>query len=80
MHHGPPTNHHYAFTFYRDLTATEDSIKTALANVEKRELDIKNLQQEIDVLNKQKKSLHGDITVVQKDLQGKDESAVFKLV
>lgn len=64
----------------RDLTATEDSIKTALSNVEKRELDIKNLQQEIDVLNKQKKSLHGDITVVQKDLQGKDESAVFKLV
>ncbi|POI34588.1 hypothetical protein CIB84_001660 [Bambusicola thoracicus] len=53
----------------RDLTATEDSIGTALSNVEKRELDIKNLQQEIDVLNKQKKSLHGEITAVQKDLQ-----------
>ncbi|KFZ49016.1 Centriolin, partial [Antrostomus carolinensis] len=57
----------------RDLTATEDSSRTALSNVEKIELDIKNLQQEVDLLNKQKQSLNGDIMVVQKDLQEKKE-------
>uniref|UniRef100_A0A669QQ76 Centriolin n=1 Tax=Phasianus colchicus TaxID=9054 RepID=A0A669QQ76_PHACC len=62
----------------RDLTATEDSIGAALSNVEKTELDMKNLQQDVDVLNKQKKSLHGEIALVQKDLQGKDETAVSK--
>lgn len=36
------------------------------------ELDVKNLQQEVDLLNKQKKSLNGDIVVAQRDLQGKD--------
>ncbi|XP_010081235.1 PREDICTED: centriolin, partial [Pterocles gutturalis] len=55
----------------RDLTATEDSSRTALSNVEKMELDVKKLQQEVDLLNKQKKSLNGDIIVVQKDLQEK---------
>uniref|UniRef100_A0A803YKT4 Centriolin n=1 Tax=Meleagris gallopavo TaxID=9103 RepID=A0A803YKT4_MELGA len=63
----------------RDLTATEDSIGAALSNAEKTELDIKNLQQEVDVLSKQKKSLHGEIAVVHKDLQGKDKAAVSKL-
>uniref|UniRef100_A0A669Q9C6 Centriolin n=1 Tax=Phasianus colchicus TaxID=9054 RepID=A0A669Q9C6_PHACC len=62
----------------RDLTATEDSIGAALSNVEKTELDMKNLQQDVDVLNKQKKSLHGEIALVQKDLQGKDETAMLK--
>ncbi|NXC67584.1 CNTRL protein, partial [Anhinga anhinga] len=57
----------------RDLTATEDSSRTALSNVEKMELDVKNLQQEVDLLNKQKTSLNGEIMVVQKDLQGKKE-------
>ncbi|KFP11140.1 Centriolin, partial [Egretta garzetta] len=57
----------------RDLTATEDSSRTALSNMEKMELDIKNLQQEVDLLNKQKKSLNGDIIVVQKDLREKKE-------
>ncbi|KAM9256911.1 centriolin isoform 2-T2 [Cariama cristata] len=57
----------------RDLTATEDSSRTALSNVEKMELDVKSLQQEVEVLNKQKKSLNGDIIVVQKDLQEKKE-------
>ncbi|NXJ02728.1 CNTRL protein, partial [Psophia crepitans] len=57
----------------RELTATEDSSRTALANIEKMELDVKNLQQEVDLLNKQKKSLNGDIIVVQRDLQGKKE-------
>uniref|UniRef100_A0A8C3K3K7 Centriolin n=1 Tax=Calidris pygmaea TaxID=425635 RepID=A0A8C3K3K7_9CHAR len=45
----------------RNLTAAEDSSRTALANVEKLELDVKNLQQEVLLLNKQKKSLNGDI-------------------
>uniref|UniRef100_A0A8B9TF39 Centriolin n=1 Tax=Anas platyrhynchos TaxID=8839 RepID=A0A8B9TF39_ANAPL len=62
----------------RYLTATEDSSRTALSNVEKMELDVKSLQQEIDLLNKQKKSLNGDITVVQKDLQ--DMSLVFLFI
>ncbi|NXT95657.1 CNTRL protein, partial [Anhinga rufa] len=57
----------------RDLTATEDSSRTALSNVEKMELDVKNLQQEVDLLNKQKTSLNGEIMVIQKDLQGKKE-------
>uniref|UniRef100_A0A663F5P7 Centriolin n=1 Tax=Aquila chrysaetos chrysaetos TaxID=223781 RepID=A0A663F5P7_AQUCH len=61
----------------RDLTAAEDSSRTALSNVEKMELDVKNLQQEVDLLNKQKKSLNGDIIVVQKDLQGKDQFLVL---
>uniref|UniRef100_A0A8C3K609 Centriolin n=1 Tax=Calidris pygmaea TaxID=425635 RepID=A0A8C3K609_9CHAR len=57
----------------RNLTAAEDSSRTALANVEKLELDVKNLQQEVLLLNKQKKSLNGDVIVVHKDLQGKDQ-------
>ncbi|NXL56534.1 CNTRL protein, partial [Chordeiles acutipennis] len=57
----------------RDLTATEDSSRTALSNAEKIELDLKNLQQEVDLLSKQKQSLNGDIAVVQKDLQEKKE-------
>ncbi|NWJ04722.1 CNTRL protein, partial [Crypturellus undulatus] len=57
----------------RDLTATEDSSRTALSNIEKMEMDVKNLQQEIDFLNKHKKSLNEDITVMQKHLQEKKE-------
>ncbi|NWI09549.1 CNTRL protein, partial [Crypturellus soui] len=57
----------------RDLTATEDSSRTALSNMEKMEMDVKNLQQEIDFLNKHKKSLNEDITVIQKHLQEKKE-------
>lgn len=72
-----PTNQEYVFTFCRDLTAAEDSSRTALSNVEKMELNVKNLQQEVELLNKQKKSLNGDIIVVQKDLQGKDQFLVL---
>lgn len=43
-----------------------------MASVERMELDVKNLQQEVELLNKQKKSLSGDIAVAQRDLQGKD--------
>lgn len=43
------------------------------------ELEIESLQQEADVLNEQKKSLRGEMAAVQKDLQGKDETAVSKL-
>uniref|UniRef100_A0A8C3UVW4 Centriolin n=1 Tax=Catharus ustulatus TaxID=91951 RepID=A0A8C3UVW4_CATUS len=55
------------------LTAAEDSSRTALSNMEKVELDVKNLQQEVELLNKQKKSLNAEIVAVQEDLQGKDQ-------
>ncbi|NXA34778.1 CNTRL protein, partial [Eudromia elegans] len=57
----------------RDLTATEDSSRTALSNIEKMKIDVKNLQQEIDFLNKHKKSLNEDITEIQTHLQEKKE-------
>ncbi|NWU84643.1 CNTRL protein, partial [Onychorhynchus coronatus] len=57
----------------RDLTAAEESSRTALSNAEKMELKVKNLQQEVELLNKQKKSLDGEIVAVQEDLQGKKE-------
>ncbi|XP_061867469.1 centriolin isoform X2 [Colius striatus] len=57
----------------RDLAVTEDSSRAALSNVQRMELDLKNLQQEVELLNKQKTSLSGDITVVQKNLQEKRE-------
>ncbi|XP_017601121.1 PREDICTED: centriolin isoform X2 [Corvus brachyrhynchos] len=57
----------------RDLTAAEDSSRTALSNMEKMELNVKILQQEVELLNKQKKSLNAEIVAVQEDLQGKKE-------
>ncbi|XP_023794115.1 centriolin isoform X2 [Cyanistes caeruleus] len=57
----------------KDLTAAEDSSRTALSNMEKVGLDVKNLQQEVELLNKQKKSLNSEIVAVQEDLQGKKE-------
>ncbi|TRZ15185.1 hypothetical protein HGM15179_011896 [Zosterops borbonicus] len=57
----------------RDLAAAEDSSRAALSNMEKVELDVKNLQQEVELLNKQKKSLNAEIVAVQEDLQGKKE-------
>ncbi|NXK36470.1 CNTRL protein, partial [Piprites chloris] len=57
----------------RDLTAAEESSRTALSNVEKMELKVKNLQQEVELLSKQKKSLNGELVAVQEDLQGKKE-------
>ncbi|KAJ7398993.1 hypothetical protein BTVI_119499 [Pitangus sulphuratus] len=57
----------------RDLTAAEESSRTALSNAEKMELKVKNLQQEVELLSKQKKSLSGEIVAVQEDLQGKKE-------
>lgn len=41
--------------------------------MEKMELNVKNLQQEVELLNKQKKSLNAEIVAVQEDLQGKDQ-------
>lgn len=50
--------------------------------MEKVELDVKNLQQEVELLNKQKKSLNAEIAAVQEDLEGKDQflglSSYFK--
>ncbi|XP_050176263.1 LOW QUALITY PROTEIN: centriolin [Myiozetetes cayanensis] len=57
----------------RDLTAAEESSRTALSNAEKMELKVKNLQQEVELLSKQKNSLSGEIVAVQEDLQGKKE-------
>lgn len=79
VHDGPPTNHQHAFTFCRDLSAAEGGIGAASSKVERMELEIESLQQEADVLNEQKKSLCGEMAAVQKDLQGKDETAVSKL-
>lgn len=67
-----PAIREHVFAFYRDLNATADSSRTALASVERMELDVKKLQQEVELLNKQKESLSGDIAVAQRDLQGKD--------
>lgn len=41
--------------------------------MEKMELNVKNLQQEVELLNKQKKSLNAEIVAVQEDLQGEDQ-------
>lgn len=41
--------------------------------MEKVELDVKNLEQEVELLSKQKKSLNAEIVAVQEDLQGKDQ-------
>ncbi|NWR33845.1 CNTRL protein, partial [Tachuris rubrigastra] len=57
----------------RDLSAAEESSRTALSNAEKMELKVKNLQQEVELLSKQRKSLNGEIVAVQEDLQGKKE-------
>ncbi|XP_071430495.1 centriolin isoform X2 [Pithys albifrons albifrons] len=57
----------------RELTAAEDSTRTALSSVEKMELSVKNLQQEVELLSQQKKALNGEIVAVQEDLQGKKE-------
>uniref|UniRef100_A0A8C8VG35 Centriolin n=1 Tax=Pelusios castaneus TaxID=367368 RepID=A0A8C8VG35_9SAUR len=57
----------------RHLTALEDSNKAAASNVEKMDLNVRKLQQEIEQLNKHKKSLTGDIAVIQQHLQEKKE-------
>uniref|UniRef100_A0A7M4ET31 Centriolin n=1 Tax=Crocodylus porosus TaxID=8502 RepID=A0A7M4ET31_CROPO len=46
----------------RNLATAEDSSKAALSNIEKMGLDVRKLQQEIERLKKQKKSLDGDVT------------------
>ncbi|NWR74795.1 CNTRL protein, partial [Centropus unirufus] len=57
----------------RDLTVTEESSRALLSSVERMGLDVQSLQQEVDLLNKQKKSLSGDVVVVQNHLQEKKE-------
>ncbi|KAM7144423.1 centriolin isoform 2-T6 [Macrochelys suwanniensis] len=57
----------------KNLTAIEDSSKTALSNVEKMDLNVRKLQQEIDQLNRHKKSLNGDIAVIEQHFQEKKE-------
>ncbi|KAJ1146147.1 hypothetical protein NDU88_012429 [Pleurodeles waltl] len=55
----------------RMVAVTEDSNKVALSKVEKLEMKIKEMQQEIDQLNKQKLSMRNENTAVQQLLQEK---------
>lgn len=66
----------------RVLAATEESSKAKQSDLEKLELDIRKLHQELDQLNRNKLSLHRDIEAVQQQLQGKrrgGEATVFLL-
>ena len=57
--------------YRRVLAATEESSKAKQSDLEKLELDIRKLHQELDQLNRNKLSLHRDIAAVQQQLQGK---------
>lgn len=57
----------------RMVAVTEDSNKVALSKVEKLEMNIKEMQQEIDQLTKQKLSMRNENTTVQQLLQEKKQ-------
>ncbi|KAM9207146.1 centriolin [Dugong dugon] len=57
----------------RVLAATEENSKMEQLNLEKLELSVRKLQQELDQLNRDKLSLHEDISVMQQQLQEKQE-------
>lgn len=54
----------------RVLAAAEDDSRMEQANLERLELDVRKLQQELDRLNREKLSLHKDLGAVQQQLQG----------
>ncbi|EQB78923.1 centriolin isoform 4 [Camelus ferus] len=58
----------------RVLAATEENSKTKQSDLEKLELDVRKLQQELDQLNMSKLSLHKDIAAMQQQLQEKREA------
>ncbi|XP_026960819.1 centriolin isoform X8 [Sagmatias obliquidens] len=58
----------------RVLAATEENSRTKQSDLEKLEVDVRKLQQELDQLNRNKLSLHKDIAAMQQQLQGKREA------
>nr|XP_031533008.1 centriolin [Vicugna pacos] len=58
----------------RVLAATEENSKTKQSDLEKLELDVRKLQQELDQLNMSKLSLHKDIAAMQQQLHEKREA------
>ncbi|XP_059956567.1 centriolin isoform X4 [Mesoplodon densirostris] len=58
----------------RVLAATEENSRTKQSDLEKLEVDVRKLQQELDQLNRNKLSLHGDIAAMQQQLQEKREA------
>ncbi|XP_072583587.1 centriolin isoform X1 [Vulpes vulpes] len=58
----------------RVLAAAEEDSEMERARLEKLELDARKLQQELDQRNREKLSLHQDLTVVQQQLQEKQEA------
>ncbi|XP_078238967.1 centriolin isoform X2 [Pogona vitticeps] len=57
----------------RTLASTEGSSKAALASFEKMDLDVRELQLDIDQLQKHRRSLNGDLENLQKHFQEKQE-------
>ncbi|XP_006865728.1 PREDICTED: centriolin [Chrysochloris asiatica] len=57
----------------RVLAAAEETSQTEQLNLEKLELAVRKLQQEVDQLNRDKLSLHEDVSVLQQQLQEKRE-------
>lgn len=55
----------------RVLAATEENCKMEQSNLEKLELSVRKLQQELDQLNRDKLSLHEDMAAMQQQLQGR---------
>ncbi|XP_028349374.1 centriolin isoform X1 [Physeter macrocephalus] len=58
----------------RVLAATEENSRTKQSDLEKLEVDVRKLQQELDQLNRNKLSLHKDIAAMQQQLQEKREA------
>ncbi|XP_039722662.1 centriolin isoform X2 [Pteropus medius] len=58
----------------RVLAATEENSKMERSNLERLELGVRKLQQELDQLNQDKLSLHKDIAAMQQQLREKREA------
>lgn len=60
----------YSCLYYRVLAATEENSKAKQSDLEKLELEIRKLQQELDQLNRNKLSLHKEVAALQQQLHG----------